>query len=305
MRRFRVPELVLGVLLATAVWAVVFAINPKYSGTQQQSQATSNNQPHEVSEAEKADERLARYTLWLTIFTGVLAISTIGLWIVTWRSGVRQSSDMQTSIKAANLSAKAAERAADVAERALVLTDRPWIKIDVDLAGSLEFGRDEITLPIHAVWKNIGKSPATNFFINFALHEDIAIAAGRLHQYARNMVYIPDLASPVNTGITLFPNEDGWADQRLVLKRSSFLERLSDLNSGHPPLGRLSGLNLAVSAIAYYRIPSEGSGIKFRCSSVLLELNSSLLPNGFDGNEITVVRDNLELAHTMYAGPMT
>jgi hypothetical protein len=34
-------------------------------------------------------------------FTVVLAFSTIGLWIVTWRSGVRQSRDMEGAIAAA------------------------------------------------------------------------------------------------------------------------------------------------------------------------------------------------------------
>src|ERR1700759_5081087 len=40
----------------------------------------------EVSPKDPADERLADYTLGLTIFTAVLAFSTIGLWIVTWLS---------------------------------------------------------------------------------------------------------------------------------------------------------------------------------------------------------------------------
>ena len=49
---------------------------------------------------------VAYFTIWLVVFTGFLAVSTVGLWIVTWQSGKRQSKDMTESI--------------DVAERALV-----------------------------------------------------------------------------------------------------------------------------------------------------------------------------------------
>jgi hypothetical protein len=36
-----------------------------------------------TEEKEKADEALARYTFWLTVFTGVLAFATVGLGIAT------------------------------------------------------------------------------------------------------------------------------------------------------------------------------------------------------------------------------
>jgi hypothetical protein len=42
-----------------------------------------------------AAETVAYYTKMLAWFTAVLASSTIGLWIVTWRSGVRQSRETQ------------------------------------------------------------------------------------------------------------------------------------------------------------------------------------------------------------------
>src|SRR5205823_4243144 len=57
---------------------------------------------------------IAYFTLWLVGFTGILAVSTIGLWIVTWRSSVKQSSDMQASIAAAQKSAQAAQVQANV-----------------------------------------------------------------------------------------------------------------------------------------------------------------------------------------------
>src|SRR5579864_7243969 len=47
----------------------------------------------------------------IAFFTLVLATSTIGLWIATWVSGVRQSRDMQKSIKVSERSFTEIERA--------------------------------------------------------------------------------------------------------------------------------------------------------------------------------------------------
>jgi hypothetical protein len=51
------------------------------------------------------EDQVAFVTFLLVIVTGGLTISTVGLWIVTWRSGIRQSDDMQASIAAAQRSA--------------------------------------------------------------------------------------------------------------------------------------------------------------------------------------------------------
>jgi hypothetical protein len=40
-------------------------------------------QPEAKSKKEETDEALAKYTLWLTGFTGVLAFATIGLGVAT------------------------------------------------------------------------------------------------------------------------------------------------------------------------------------------------------------------------------
>jgi hypothetical protein len=62
--------------------------------------ATNNakTEADHITKPETTDDRLAQYTLWLAIFTGVLSVSTIGLWFVTWRGGIRQSADMQATI---------------------------------------------------------------------------------------------------------------------------------------------------------------------------------------------------------------
>jgi len=93
MQIFRRYELIIGFLLGIVLCTIAAIYTPYY----QQNHKT-NSTPHSVAAKVSTDERLAEYTLWLAILTGVLALSTIALWIVTWRAGIRQSHDMQASI---------------------------------------------------------------------------------------------------------------------------------------------------------------------------------------------------------------
>jgi hypothetical protein len=89
-----------GFLIAFAIW--VFGILPFYYGPRDDtaSNKCSTKEQENYGFWEKARcDPVAYFTAWLVGFTGVLAFSTIGLWIVTWRSGVRQSRDMESSIK--------------------------------------------------------------------------------------------------------------------------------------------------------------------------------------------------------------
>lgn len=65
------------------------------------------------SQKDITDERLADYTQLLAWFTAILAISTIGLWIVTWRGSNKQSRDMEASIEVSRTAATAALRQAN------------------------------------------------------------------------------------------------------------------------------------------------------------------------------------------------
>jgi hypothetical protein len=159
--RIRGYEFVLGLLMATVFWAVFFVIQPKnYSGNQE-TQTAPEQQSHQVLETDKADERLAQYTFWLTIFTGILAVSTIGLWCVTWRSGIKQSRDMEASIAVAT-------RAAENAERALTRLEIPHVypiqlKFDVRSTTNVTpTGMQTMAtgVTISGRFKNYGRSPA-------------------------------------------------------------------------------------------------------------------------------------------------
>ena len=65
------------------------------------------------------EERVANYTLWLAIATFVLAASTIGLWVVTWRSGINQSRDTRRVLRITRASADAMKKTLQMRLRTL------------------------------------------------------------------------------------------------------------------------------------------------------------------------------------------
>lgn len=128
---FRVPEIFIGVLLTVAVFAMGATITHRYpenNYTYQEASSAGRNQGANVI---ATDDRLANYTWWLVAFTGVLAISTIGLWLVTWLAGRRQSREMQASLAVAVKAAEAAEKSSSIAEAALFTVEAayPYVMI--------------------------------------------------------------------------------------------------------------------------------------------------------------------------------
>ncbi|WP_441236611.1 hypothetical protein [Bradyrhizobium sp. 930_D9_N1_4] len=127
---------------------------------------------HEAkSKKEETDEALAYYTLWLTVFTGVLAFATIALGGATFglyftgekqikflrESSEVQSRDMQASLKIAKDAATAAAEAA--------YSERAWITPDgIDAAAITNLFVDGVHysegLGAIPKWTNTGRSPA-------------------------------------------------------------------------------------------------------------------------------------------------
>ena len=89
---------------------------PQQQYQQQTSHQEGDKKGNDVSDAQSGEDALAIYTLWLVIFTAILASSTIGLWIVTWLTlrhartdAQRQAIQMRSAINAASSSAAWAE----------------------------------------------------------------------------------------------------------------------------------------------------------------------------------------------------
>jgi hypothetical protein len=87
-----------------------------YAAQDERKNEPSDNRNHEQNESKTIREWfIATYHRTtrdpVALFTFVLSVSTIGLWVVTWRSGVRQSREMNAHIAIVQKSMVTAERA--------------------------------------------------------------------------------------------------------------------------------------------------------------------------------------------------
>jgi hypothetical protein len=108
LNRFRLPEILFGALLTVAVFAMGMLFDSSRHPPQQTEQSSSAHQADHksdnISEAEKADDRIARYTLWLAILTGGLVVASV----VQGYFLLRSDKIARIAANAADLSAKAA-----------------------------------------------------------------------------------------------------------------------------------------------------------------------------------------------------
>jgi hypothetical protein len=119
---------------------------------------------------ENPDEALARYTFWLVLFTGVLAIATIGLGIATYglyRAGERQIKIADKAAEAALLNAKAIM----AAEGAVIYPIITYDNLEMGIASQTIGTRTEMWGPfVHYCLKNFGKTPATLELVMHGMH---------------------------------------------------------------------------------------------------------------------------------------
>jgi hypothetical protein len=139
--RLRVPEIVLGFLLATAFWSMVAIVYPKYHGADHEA---TKDTPHVVAEVD-TNERIANYNEALAWLTAFLVFANIALWLTTLRSGVSQSREMEASITVA-------QKTADIAREALVKTERAFVYLE-DFDTSPVFGRRGSVDAHHTGWE--------------------------------------------------------------------------------------------------------------------------------------------------------
>jgi hypothetical protein len=123
--------------------------------------------PTTAQEKEKSDAALARYTFWLTLFTGVLAVATIGLGVataglyltgekqirVTRQSNARQIRQMRASIATA-------EEANKLNWEIFAASRRPSLDVQVSLAGDFQCDGNSGLVEIDVVARNVGVVPA-------------------------------------------------------------------------------------------------------------------------------------------------
>lgn len=146
--KFRVPELFLGALLSVAIFSLGMIFSPSLPPAKQ-GYGTDDKKADSPSKTESkhdgfwdkaADDPVAYFTLWLVGFTGVLAISTIGLWVVTGRGIGIQARDTR------------------ILQRAYIAVEPRGIRLRIDNGSIMG----------HVAIKNAGNLPARklSWFIN-------------------------------------------------------------------------------------------------------------------------------------------
>ncbi len=146
----RLPEIVLGFLVATAFWVLVAIIYPEHYGREAEA---AKSTPHLTTEAE-INERIANYNKTLDWLTAFLVLANIALWWTTWRGSIRQSRDMEASIGVAT-------RAAENAEKALHSLEIPHVyPVEMRFDVEEDSSRAPLIATISVCLKNFGRSPA-------------------------------------------------------------------------------------------------------------------------------------------------
>jgi hypothetical protein len=217
---------------------------------------------------EESDEALAYYTLWLMAFTGVLAFATVGLGIATAflyvtgekqfrfaiRASVKQSRDMQASVKVAQDSANAAKRSAEVADRLLVMTDRPWVALKIEIIEGLKFDPSlGCMIKVKLTLLNIGRSPAIGLGYSIGLHPSIERAV-KSHQAMIESSRI--MVKGMTFGHTRFPNDPIEREISLFVTQSDIEAGIKECDSGL--------VEPYIVACVYYGLPIGG---RFRYTS--------------------------------------
>jgi hypothetical protein len=154
-QKTRVPEIALGALLAVGIFAIGFLAAASF-GLHHDGDgpsAAGAGATHAFWD-KAADDPVAYFTLWLVGFTGVLALSTIGLWLVTWRSGVRQSKETRDAIQVAR-------HANEIGRSGIIAEQRAWVSVgDLKIDKDILFREHGANISISVMIKNIGKTPA-------------------------------------------------------------------------------------------------------------------------------------------------
>ena len=237
--RVRGYELALGFLAATVVWALLSVFQPKYDAAQGQTHQAASTESKEIVPAKEVEDRLATYTLWLVIFTAVLAVSTIGLWVVTWRSGVRQSRDMENAIAAA-------QEANRISREGIIAEQRAWITAgDLNIESEPVYGKDGITIQVSVQITNRGKTPALNVHTAMEMIFDYAAAPAAVAALAEKnktvdvihwtRIALPDdpyrrrwvfTIEPPESGNSVFPVIVGCVTYRILARQVGPSNRL-------------------------------------------------------------------------------
>ena len=104
----------------------------------------------------------------IAVLTVILGITIWLLWRATHalvkesrNTGAGLVAAIKSFAEATQATGEAAKKSANSAEQVLIATQRPWIMLNVELAGSLAFDGSGASIPLKIVTENTGPTPAT------------------------------------------------------------------------------------------------------------------------------------------------
>ena len=171
------------IVLGLIVWAVLIAALTAADNQAQQREA--DQRPQQISPPVSADERIADYTLALAIFTLVLGISTVGLWITGSRDAKAALEIAQSTAAATKQNAASAESAVNLNRETLIANRRAFV-----------FAKEpvEVWMPnptssqyhwrFRMVWRNAGDTPTRRLRIGI----NYAVVDHRSHQALTSII---------------------------------------------------------------------------------------------------------------------
>lgn len=142
------------------------------------------------------EDAITRYTFWLMLFTGVLALVAI-----------IQIYFLYSADKTAAITANAAKESADVANKALIASQRAWVRADkIGFGGGgLAIDKNGASVSVSFKITNTGNSPALNVTPHAWL---VVLKSGGLFPWQEQQRRCDEIRNqPFGTGFTLFPNE--------------------------------------------------------------------------------------------------
>jgi hypothetical protein len=212
-----------------SIWRSFHPSNPPNEAHGAQSSETKDNHGKEEKSFidRTAEDPVAFFTLWLTLFTGILATFTI--WLALSTKDLRdfaeeQARDMKESIAVSRNSADAAKKSAEIATQTLIASQRAWISPSPQLVGDVKAG---VPINIQLNMQNVGKDPAIGVSHNgmamvFDMPEQIGYAPEIWDPGFEEAIRLGcDLAVPFKGRPTVFPEAKisipiRWDDQKTI-----------------------------------------------------------------------------------------
>jgi hypothetical protein len=262
-------------------------------------QAQPPDQHAVAANPKEEGEWYAKPDWWVAGFTAALFIATTGLWIFTallWLStrravleGAQAIKAAQCTAAAANTHARAAQEANRINREALVATNRPWIRIDMDVVKGepVIITSEHIEAAVQIKVTNIGRSPATEVSFKIEFFPDLVAANRRVSNM--NIQEIEGAAA--RYGQILFPEqhfcEKRWirtsvAEFVAVVREAAAFATDADSADANENETFREGWPAAI-AVVWYRIPVSAEP---RHTVIVGQIkNTALGKIGFDGSE--------------------